>query len=199
MGIRRCNLVPRPGALVSRSDPPIRLARPRMLSRPCPRLTPLGSKPRPSSVTASSAWGRAGLGRTRQDGRAGLAVPPQRAQRLVQLTVGQDARAQPENVVTQVTNHTVDLRDRGLDALALLLIAVKCRRLQTHADRKERLNDAVVELLGDPLPFVQQADALRLLPGSAVVERHGGLGSERVDELDRGFEEGGSPDFFGYS
>ena len=115
-----------------------------------------------------------------------LDLLPELAQRLVELPVGEDARPQPEDVVAQVADHPVELVDRALDARRGLGRARHQRRaLQPHADREQRLDDAVVELLGDALALLHQPEPPQVGLRSPILDRHRGLVGERLDEPDR--------------
>ncbi len=87
----------------------------------------------------------------------------QAAQGPLELAVGQDPRAQAEDVVAQVADDPVELGDRVLDAGGELGVAgERGRGLQAQADREQCLDGAVVELLGDPFAVLDDHQAVQL-------------------------------------
>src|SRR6202022_5099812 len=64
-------------------------------------------------------------------------------ERLLELAIREDSRAQTEDVIAEVTNRSVDLGYRRLDARFHLGIAAADRgRLQAHPHRKQELDGA---------------------------------------------------------
>src|SRR5829696_5134090 len=91
-----------------------------------------------------------------------LELLAQTLQGLVELAVGEDAGAQPEDVVAQIPDDPVHLLHGVLEATAQLLAGrQRGRALQTHADRKQGLDGAVVQLL-------RSARGPRAGPGAAA-------------------------------
>ena len=88
-------------------------------------------------------------------------------QRLIELTIGEDARPQPEDVVAQIADGTVDVLDRRFDPHGDPFILRECgNALQAHPDREERLDHTVVQLLRDPLSLVQDLEPPDLVLGA---------------------------------
>ena len=102
------------------------------------------------------------------------------------MAVGEDPRAQSEDVVADVTDHAVDVLDRVLQACAdRRVVGERRRALQRHPDGEQRLHGAVVELRRDPFAFVEQLEAAELLlrlfdvvPQTRVLDRDTRLGRE---------------------
>src|SRR5207237_1870951 len=64
---------------------------------------------------------------------------------LAELTVGQQAGSQAEDVVAEVSDGRIDLSDGALQTGLKLGRGRDRHRLQVHANGEERLDDAVVE------------------------------------------------------
>ena len=54
--------------------------------------------------------------------------------------------------------------------------------LQREADRVQRLDDAVVEVLADALALLEHREVLQLLVQAGVVDRDAGMSGERLHE-----------------
>ena len=96
----------------------------------------------------------------RDDLGLGLELLGQLLQSLAEVSVRQDAGAQAEDVVAQVADRAVDLVDGALEAAGDLRVLGRRRGpLQPHADGEQRLDHAVVQLLRDALPLLEQLEA----------------------------------------
>src|SRR5438046_1716500 len=82
-----------------------------------------------------------------------LELLDQEVQRLVELAVGKDTRAQAEDVVAQVPDRHVDAVDGAAEpgTHRFGIAGLSLGSLQVHADREQRLDHSVVQLLGNPL------------------------------------------------
>ncbi len=109
----------------------------------------------------------------------------QLAQRLVQLAVGENPGAQPEDVVAQVADGRVDALDGPGEPSAdgLRVVDLPLRRLQRHAHGEECLDDAVVQLLCDPLPVFEDCQPLQFFAQARILESDSCLGSEQFHHL----------------
>ena len=77
----------------------------------------------------------------RHDRRARLELRAQLADRLAELPVGEDARAQTEDVVAQIADRTVDVLDRVLEPCSDLgVVRERGRALQPHPHGEQRLD-----------------------------------------------------------
>src|SRR5206468_12194170 len=102
-------------------------------------------------------------------------------QRVAELAVGQDAGTEPEDVVAQIADDTVDLGHRGLDPLLDRGVSGELPRgLEPHPDGEERLDHAVVELLGDTPAILQDGQTLEVLSSPSVSDGDRGLPGERL-------------------
>ena len=121
------------------------------------------------------------------DGQDPGALPEllhQTMERLVEVAVGQDAGAQPEDVVAQVADDPVQLLHRVLEAGRRSVAAgQQGRSLQAHPDREQGLDGPVMELLGDPLAVLEHGQALQLLLQPGILEGDGCLLGEGLDQL----------------
>jgi hypothetical protein len=103
---------------------------------------------------------------------------------LVEVAVGQDARAQAEDVVAQVADDPVQLLDGVLEAGTQVVVAgQQGRALQAHPDREQGLDGAVVQLLGDPLAVLEHGQPVQLALEPGVLQGDRGLLGEGLDQL----------------
>ena len=138
------------------------------------------------ALDASSAAAALSTSTTVTTTGAGTELAGHLLESLIELAVGQDARAETEDVVAQVPDRVIDVLDGPLEATSHLRVAGRRREsLQTHPNREERLDDAVVEFLPDPLallddlePLKLPAFALGLVAEASVLDGDGGLGRE---------------------
>ena len=118
----------------------------------------------------------------------------QALQRLVELAVGEDPRPQSEDIVAQVPDDPVHLLHRVLEATAQLLAGrQRGRALEAHADREQGLDGPVVQLLGDPLPVLEQGQPLQLALEAAVLDGDRGLLGKGLHQWDGGLAEQPAP------
>ena len=114
----------------------------------------------------------------------GLELLPERPQRGVELAVREDPGPKPEDVVAQVADHVVELLDGQVDPLRDLRVARDHRgALEPHPHREQRLDDAVVELLGDPLAVLEQGEPLVRPMKAHVLDRGSGLDREHDESF----------------
>ena len=93
--------------------------------------------------------------------------------------------SQAEDEVADVLDREMDRIDGALDArgrLAAIVLHQLGDVLEREAHRVHVLDDPVVEVLGDALPFVDDRQSLELLVEAGVLHRDPGVQGERLDQ-----------------
>ena len=103
----------------------------------------------------------------------------------IERQAAQQLRPKAEDEVADVADGEVQAVDRPLDApdhLGGVLLHQVGHVLEREADGIDVLDDAVVEVLADPLALLDDGQALDLLVQPGVLDRDPGVAGEELDE-----------------